>query len=195
MADITNITLNGTNYTLKASGGGGGESVVELTQAEYDALTSYTPDTTYIITDATPINMDNYATTASTSGIPAMQQDIATLSGSVANKADKANVTARASNGVYWPGWNNQGVITGDTRYYTGNISVNGTNYGLVKTGTGNLPQIYGPTSAGTQNAVLLSNGSGSPVWSSYKFQFITQTAYDALSTKDSTTIYFIVGD
>lgn len=177
MADITNITLNGTNYTLRASGGGG-EQVVELTQAEYDALTSYTENTTYIITDATPIDMDNYATT-----------------GSVANKADKQSVTERGSGDRYWPGWNNQGVITGATQYYTGNTTINGTNYGVVKTSSGNMTGFYAPTSAGTQNTILMSNGSGAPSWSSIKMQFISQSAYDALVTKDASTIYFIISE
>lgn len=222
MADISKITLNGTDYNVKdanaqpllvsgtniktinnesllgsgniviSGGSGGGETVIELTQAQYDALTAYSPDTTYIITDATPINMDDYATTATTSAISA---DVATISAATANKADKQSVTARGSGDRYWPGWNNQGVITGATQYYTGNTTINGTNYGVVKTSSGNMTGFYAPTSAGTQYQPLLSNGSGAPVWASYKFQFITQTAYDALSTKDSTTIYFIVGD
>lgn len=192
MARITNITLNGTNYTLQGGGGGGGETVVELTQAEYDALTSYTEDTTYIITDAAPINMDDYATTATTSAISA---DVATLSGSVANKADKASVTA--NNARQFPKWNAEGIVTGTTgnTVYEQSLNINGTSKTMLQTSNSSFGTIYAPTSAGTQNAVLLSNGSGAPVWASYKFQFITQTAYDALSTKDSTTIYFIVGD
>lgn len=192
MADITNITLNGTNYTLKASGGGGGETVVELTQAQYDALTAYSPDTTYIITDATPINMDNYATTATTSAISA---DVATLSGSVANKADKASVTA--NNARQFPKWNTQGIVTGTTgnTVYERSLSINGTSKTMLQTTNSDFTGIYAPTSAGTQNAVLLSNGSGSPKWSDYKMVFISQSDYDNLGTKDSTTIYFIVGD
>lgn len=192
MARITNITLNGTNYTLQGGGGGGGETVVELTQAEYDALTSYTEDTTYIITDATPINMDDYATTATTSAISA---DVATLSGSVANKADKASVTANSAR--QFPKWNADGIVTGTTgnTVYERSLSINGTSKTMLQTTNSDFTGIYAPTSAGTKNAVLLSNGSGAPVWASYKFQFITQTQYDALSTKDSTTIYFIVGD
>jgi hypothetical protein len=221
MADISKITLNGTDYNVKDAnaqetlvsgtniktinnqsilgsgnitiqGGGGGETVIELTQAQYDVLSAYAPDTTYIITDATPINMDDYATTADTAAI---ETDVATLSGSVANKADKANVSA--NNGWRFPAWNTQGIITGTTgdSIYGRSININGTNQSILRTTNSDISAIYCPTSAGTQNAVLLSNGSGAPVWASYKFQFITQTAYDALSTKDSTTIYFIVGD
>lgn len=219
MADISKITLNGTDYNVKdpnaqetlvsgtniktinnqsilgsgnitiQGGSGGGETVIELTQAQYDALTGYAEDTTYIITDASAINMDDYATTADTEAIA---EDVATLSGSVANKADKASVTAR-SNGYRFPYWNAQGIITGETLNFTyGNISFNGTNLAMLYSGT-KPAAVYAPTSAGTQNAVLLSNGSGSPKWSDYKMVFISQSDYDNLGTKDSTTIYFIV--
>ena len=171
--------------------GGGGETVVELTQAQYDALSAYAPDTTYIITDAQAINMDDYATTADTEAIA---EDVATISGSVANKADKANITARSS-GYYFPRYNSQGIITGDTQAIRITLGINGTTKAIWSENSGNFNSVYAPTTVGTKNAVLLSNGSGAPVWASYKFQFITQTAYDALSTKDSTTIYFIIGD
>lgn len=222
MADISKITLNGTDYNIKDSnaqetlvsgtniktinnesilgsgnitiqgGSGGGETVIELTQAQYDALTAYSENTTYIITDAQSINMDDYATTADTTAIAG---DVATISGNVATKADKQTVTARASTDRYFPGWNNQGVITGGTQVYQRSLSINGTSKNMIQGTNSDFTGIYAPTSAGTQYQPLLSNGSGAPVWASYKFQFITQTAYDALSTKDSTTIYFIVGD
>lgn len=222
MADISKITLNGTDYNVKdpnaqetlvsgtniktinnqsilgsgnitiQGGSGGGENVVELTQAQYDALTEYAENTTYIITDATPINMDDYATTGT---VNTLSGQVATLSGEVATKADAGNVTPNPGYKRF-PKWNSQGIITGDDGTVTvSSHRLNGTNYNFVTTVGYSLPEQFAPTSAGTKNAVLLSNGSGAPVWASYKFQFITQTAYDALATKDSTTIYFIVGD
>ena len=222
MADISKITLNGTDYNVKDAnaqetlvsgtniktinnqsilgsgnlviqgGSGSGETVIELTQAEYDALSGYAEDTTYIITDATAINMDDYATTGT---VNTLSGQVSTLSGTVAEKADKANVSANSAR--QFPKWNAQGIVTGTTgsTVYERNININGSNQSILRTTNSDISAIYAPTSAGTQNAVLLSNGSGAPVWASYKFQFITQTAYDALSTKDSTTIYFIVGD
>lgn len=223
MADISKITLNGTDYnvkdpnaqeilvsgtniktinnqsilgsgniTIQGGSGGGGETVIELTQAEYDALTEYPENTTYIITDATPINMDDYATTGT---VNTLSGKVETLSGDVATKADKASVTANTSR--QFPKWNAQGIVTGTTGnpVYEASHNINGANYTILRTSSSSaLPTTYAPTSAGTKDAVLLSNGSGSPKWSDYKFQFITQTAYDALSTKDSTCIYFIVG-
>ena len=224
MADISKITLNGTDYnvkdpnaqetlvsgtniktinnqsilgsgniTIQGGSGGGGETVIELTQAEYDALTEYAENTTYIITDATPINMDDYATTGT---VNTLSGQVETLSGNVATKADKASVAASTSR--QFPRWNAQGIVTGTTgnTLYEASHNINGSFYTILRTSSpSSLPATYAPTSAGTKDAVLLSNGSDAPSWSSYKFQFITQTAYDALSTKDSTCIYFIVGD
>lgn len=88
--DITDNIISVTGIT-----GGSGEQVVELTMAEYTALTAYSQDTTYIITDAPAINLDNLATT-----------------GDLETKADKVSVTANTSE-MKFPTWNNQGVITG----------------------------------------------------------------------------------
>ena len=87
-------------------------------------------------------------------------------------------------------------MITGETKYSAKAFTVNGSsNNNLIAINNNNLPSFYAPTSAGTAGQPLLSNGSRAPVWGGYKFAFITQTAYDALTTKDATTIYFITGD
>lgn len=186
MATINGSAItNGGNITIQ----GGGGSVIELTQAEYDALVDKDPDTTYIISDAQSINMDNYAS----------QADLTTLSGSVGTalegKADKANVTAN-TNSTLFPTWNEQGVITGvkgsaNDRF----IKVNGSRFRFFSSEGFDTPMIYAPTSTGTQGQPLIAGSNGYPTWGTYKFQFITQTAYDALTTPDSTTIYFIIGD
>ena len=65
---INNESLLGSgNITIQ--GGGGGNNVIEVTQAEYDALVSAgTLDLTalYVITDATEIDISNYWTSAQT---------------------------------------------------------------------------------------------------------------------------------
>lgn len=219
MPDITNVTLNGVNYTVKdenaqetlvsgtniktinnqsllgsgnidvQGGGGGGGNVVELTQAQYDALDPPSADTTYIITDADVVDLNDYAPA---SGLTELSGTVATIN---SNYATKQNVTARASNSNYLPGWNAQGVITGSTAYYNKSQGINGSNYNVFSNSNTNHPAIFAPTSAGTAGQPLLSNGSGAPVWGGYKFAFITQTEYDALTTPDATTIYFIIGD
>ena len=188
---INNQSLLGSG-NIDIQGGGGGGSVVELTQAQYDALDPPAQDTTYIITDAETVDLNDYAMA---SGLTELSGTVETIS---SNYATKQNVTARASSNAnpYLPGWNSEGVITGSSQVYSVGMSINGSNQaGLLRGSNSDFPGFYAPTSAGTAGQPLLSNGSGAPVWGGYKFAFITQTAYDALATKDSTTIYFITGD
>lgn len=200
-------TINGSAITdgsaIVIQGGSGGTNIIELTQAEYDALTAYTPDAVYVITDAEEINLDDFVTSgdlqtqissALTPYYTSAQTDTA-ISNAVSGKTDKVSVTA--NRGRQFPRWNSQGVVTGTTgnAVYERNFSVNGTSKTMLQTANSDLPSIYAPTSAGTAGQPLLSNGSGAPVWGSYKFQFLSQSQYDALATKDSTTIYFIIDE
>ena len=57
--DVDNIISVTGNY----------ETIVELTQAEYDALTSYGKNTTYVITDAPAVNLSAYTPTSGFSTI------------------------------------------------------------------------------------------------------------------------------
>lgn len=164
----------------------GGNNVVELTRAQYEALVDPDPDTLYIITDADAVDLNDYAPA---SGLTELSGTVATIN---SNYATKQNVTARSS-GYYWPRWNSQGVITGEYRYYVKEQGINGSNYSVIADSSTNHPSIFAPTSAGTAGQPLLSNGSGAPVWGGYKFAFISQSQYDALTTKDATTIYFVV--
>lgn len=164
----------------------GGNNVVELTRAQYEALVDPDPDTLYIITDADAVDLNDYAPA---SGLTELSGTVATIN---SNYATKQNVTANTG-AQYFPTWSNQGVITGNgTRAYQGNLGFNGNGYTIYKQTSGNIGSFYAPTSAGTAGQPLLSNGSGAPVWGGFKFAFMSQTDYDALTTKDSTTIYFI---
>ena len=187
---INNESLLGSG-NINIQGGSGGTNIIELTQAEYDALTSYTQDAVYVITDAQEINLSEFITTANTDYWTSAETQSA-ITESTSGKADAASVSANGNYG-YFPYWNSQGVITGfdSTRAFVRNFSVNVSTKSMVQATNSDLPSIYAPTSAGTQNQVLLSNGSGAPVWSSFKFAFMTQAEYD-LITPDSSTIYFI---
>ena len=181
---INNQSILGSGNINIQGGGGGGANIIELTQAEYNALTSYTEDALYVITDAETVDLNDYATSS----------DVQTLSGDVSNKVDKINTTA-SSDSYRTPRWNNQGQVTGYTQLYSSNLTINGNSNGTIKISNGRYPSIFAPTSAGSAGQPLLSNGSGAPVWGTYKFQFLSQSAYDALTTKDSTTIYFIIDE
>ena len=202
-----NIEIQGGGETYSAGEGigidtdniisvtGNYETIVELTQAEYDALASYGKNTTYVITDAQAINMDNYVTTGALGSYYTSAQTDTAISNAVSGKTDKVSVTA-SSSGYKFPTWNNQGCITGTSATaYQAWQGINGSSRYLYSTSSFPLPSIYAPTSAGSAGQPLLSNGSGAPLWSSYKFRFISKSEYDALTTKDSTTIYFIVNE
>ena len=153
----------------------------------------------YVITDAQEINMDNYATTgdiqtALDSYYTSAETDTA-ISNAVSGKTDKVSVESNDFDCLF-PTWNEQGCITGMLGVaYQASHNINGSHITVYSDSLDNLPTIYAPTSAGSAGQPLLSNGSGAPVWGAYKFQFISQSQYDALATKDSTTIYFIVNE
>ena len=192
---INNQSLLGSGNIQIQGGSGGGSNIIELTQAEYDALTAYTEDAIYVITDSQAINMDNYATTGALGSYYTSAETDTAISNAISGKTDKVSVT-ESSSGYKFPKWNNQGCITGTySTAYQASQSINGSTRYLYSTSSSSLPTIYAPTSAGSAGQPLLSNGSGAPVWASYKFQFISQSQYDALATKDSTTIYFIVNE
>lgn len=80
MANINKIRLSGTTYNIQDLNA---PKTVELTQAQYDALSTKDPNTFYIITDAQAADLSNYYTKSETSGAT----DISTA---LASKADTA---------------------------------------------------------------------------------------------------------
>ena len=192
---INNQSLLGSGNIEIQGGSGGGSNIIELTQAEYDALTAYTEGAMYVITDSQAINMDNYVTTGDLGGYYTSAETDSAISNAISGKTDKVSVTANDFECMF-PTWNDQGCITGTyATAYQASQNINGSNRTVYSDLDYHLPTIYAPESAGSAGQPLLSNGSGAPVWASYKFQFISQSQYDALATKDSTTIYFIVNE
>ena len=63
MANINKIRLSGTTYSIQDENA---TKTVELTQAEYDALSPKDPNTFYIITDAKGADLSNYYTKTET---------------------------------------------------------------------------------------------------------------------------------
>lgn len=182
-------TENGWVEVGAGGGSASGETVIELTQAQYDALSGYAENTTYIITDAQAIIMDNYADKDYVTS--ALTEIAASLSG----KAEAENIQA-SDTGLDIPTWNSQGVITGNgTRLYLNYLRINGSNRAWYANTSDENISFVAPTENGQPGQPLLANGSfNSPVWGTYKFVFITQSEYDQLATKDATTIYFIIG-
>jgi len=81
MANINKIKLSGQTYDIQDPNA---SKTVELTQAQYDALSVKDPNTFYIITDATGGDLSNYYTKSETSGATQISTAL----------ADKLDVTA-----------------------------------------------------------------------------------------------------
>ena len=98
----------------------GGNNVVELTQAQYNALTTKDPDTFYIITDATPADLSNYYTKSETSGKTelstafAAKQDTLTAGTGIAITSNVISVTG-STGGKAVSGGTNISITTGET--------------------------------------------------------------------------------
>lgn len=150
---------------IQEGGGGGGNSVVELTQSEYDALVTggtVDPNTFYVITDAQEIDTDDYYTKSETSGASEISTALAT----------KLNVS--------------------DFNTYSGTVNTSlsskasqndlDTVSGQVSTNTSNISTVSASTASNTTALGGLS------------LVKLTQSAYDALSPNyDSNTLYVIV--
>ena len=122
--------------------------IVEITQAEYDALSVEEKNNgkIYSITDA--VVGDVYTKTE-------------------ADAAFNPKNTVTSNSGSYrFPNWNANGQITGyATQAYQASQNINGSSRTLYSTSSSTLPTIYAPTTAGTTGYYLVSNGSGAPVW------------------------------
>ena len=125
--------------------------VVELTQDEYDALSTASKNNgkLYSITDAVVVDPDDYYTKTQAD---AKYNPLATVSAS--------------TTGYKFPTWNIHGQITGQSaQAYQASQNVNGASRTIYSTSATALPTIYAPTSAGTSGQYLVSSGSGAPTW------------------------------
>ena len=95
MANINKIRLSGQTYNIEDSNA---PKTVELTQAQYDALGVKDPNTFYIITDATAVDLSNYYT----------KSEIATILNNLSlvriSQADYDALGTKDSNTLYFIG-------------------------------------------------------------------------------------------
>ena len=122
--------------------------IVEITQAEYDALSTEEKNNgkIYSITDA--VVADVYTKTEAD------------------GRFNPKNTVNASSSSYKFPNWNANGQITGySAQAYQARQNINGSNRTLYSTSSSTLPTIYAPTTAGTAGYYLVSNGSGAPVW------------------------------
>ena len=122
--------------------------IVEITQAEYDALSTEEKNNgkIYSITDA--VVADVYTK---------KEADV---------RFNPKNTVTGSSGSYKFPSWNGNGQITGYSQQaYHASQNINGSSRTLYSTSSSALPTIYAPTTAGTAGYYLVSNGNGAPVW------------------------------
>lgn len=144
MSDYYNKTQVDTLLVDKAE-------IVEITQAEYDALSTEEKNNgkIYSITDATIADINNYYTKTEAD-----------------EKFNPKNTVTSNYDSYRFPNWNANGQITGySAQAYQAGQNINGSSRTLYSTSSSTLPTIYAPTSAGTAGYYLVSNGSGAPIW------------------------------
>ena len=155
----------------------GGNDVIELTQAEYNALVEIDEDALYIITDAQNFDPSNYYTSAATDVILddyatktwVGTQGYSTFSGSYNDLTDKPTIPTVPTN---------VSAFNNDAHYVTTADTVNSAltaNSATTATIANSVPS--GVT--GYAGAMVIRQ--------------MTQTDYDNLPTKDNNTVYIIV--
>lgn len=155
----------------------GGNDVIELTQAEYNALVEIDENALYIITDAQNFDPSNYYTSAATDVILddyatktwVGTQGYSTFSGSYNDLTDKPTIPTVPTN---------VSAFNNDAHYVTTADTVNSAltaNSATTATIANSVPS--GVT--GYAGAMVIRQ--------------MTQTDYDNLPTKDNNTVYIIV--
>ena len=138
---INNESILGSgNITIQ-----GGNNVVELTQEEYDELDPPAEDTFYIITDAVPVDMSNYYTSAQTESA---------ITAAVSGKADTSGMTAYTSTAT-------TSELSGTVTAHTSNTDIHVTSSDKT---TWNAKQDALTAGNGidiTSNVISVTGGSG----------------------------------
>ena len=145
---IDSIQLSGTVYTLSAQTSGG-NNVVELTQAEYDALVDKDPDAFYIITDAQAGDLTNYYTKTETNTL---------LGGKQATLVSGTNIKTI----------NNESILgSGNIDIQGGGKAVSGgTNISITTGETADTINCTLPISAGTgTNSLIVGYNTSDSFW------------------------------
>ena len=179
------------NKYTKGCGGGSGSTEGFWTSAQTEehiesaASIVYGSATTYTDQAISGIDLSAYYTSAQTeeaitsknyitSGALedyALSADVESLSAATMGKADAQNVTANPD-GMWFPKWNSQGIITGQkgpTNFYDVYFYLNGNNLGktILTSANGFWSGFYAPTEPGNAGEILVSSGRGNaPVWS-----------------------------
>ena len=207
MSNINKIRLSGTTYSIQDLNA---TKTVELTQAEYDALSVKDQNTFYIITDATAGDLSNYYTKSETDGLLDTKLDVTAYTptdlSNYYTKSETSGATeistalsSKADTATTYTKTETDNAITAATSTKQDTL-VSGTNIKTINNesilGEGNIT-IQGGGTVDTE----ITSASTNPVTSAaiynqfggLKLVKLTQSEYDSLTTKDNSTLYVIV--
>lgn len=160
MSKINKIKVSGTTYDIQDLNA---TKTVELTQAQYDALTTKDPNTFYIITDAQGGDLSGYYTKSETDDL----------------LDEKLDVTA------YTP--------TDLSNYYTKSETSGSSQISTALNDKIDKSSIVTSISSSSTDAQIPSVKAVYDKLGGLSLVKLTQAQYDALATKDSNTLYVIV--
>ena len=200
MAIIDKIKLSGQTFDIQDSNA---SKTVELTQAEYDALVTKDPNTYYIITDATPIDITNYYTKTDTDDLLDDKLDVTAYTPTdLSNYYTKSETsgatqiqTALASKQTTLTAGTNISITTGETAdtincTLSGGTLINISNSKInctapIRYGTGNGGVIVGP-SINTNKASGMNSISNGGDGNTASGQYSYAEGFNTQSTKNS---------
>ena len=156
MANINKIRLSGQTYNIQDENA---TKTVELTQAQYDALTVKDPNTFYVITDAQGADLSNYYTKSETSGATEISTALAskqtTLTAGTGIDITDNVISATGGGGKSIVGGRGITVTTGET---ADTVSFNLP----ISAGTGTNSIILGSGTASQTGSLVHGNNSTS---------------------------------
>ena len=136
---IDSIQVSGTVYQIQGSGGG--NNVIELTQAQYDALVDKDPTALYIITDAEAVDLANYYTKSQTSGATqistALNAKADTATTYTKTEVDNAITAATSTKQDTLVSGTNIKTINNESILGSGNITIQGGGGASYQAGRG----------------------------------------------------------
>lgn len=211
MANINKIKLSGTTYNIQDENA---TKTVELTQAQYDALSTKDPNTFYIITDATGGDLSNYYTKSETSGATEISTALASKQTTLTagtNITIVDNVISATGGGGGMTEDDELLLSTAltdlnDRKIDASEVKANYQKKGdYVTTSTLNTRLAEYETALDEQNveevtAYALNDlnnrvTDNTTALGGMKLTKITESEYAALTTKDENTLYIVVAD
>lgn len=173
IARTANSNVNGKQYTLISTGSQGFSIFAPTAVGTAGDILVSTGNRAPVWSAVTMPDMSEYWTSAETEEqilgknyVTSAQTDAA-ISAATSGKADAVSITGNPARTIF-PKWNSQGIITGEYAVANmGDLKINGTNKQVFFFGIGTrIATFYAPVSAGTAGEILVSTGSGAPVWS-----------------------------